>query len=273
VTTVNDAQGLARRAAHSRWLERLTRFGLVGYGVTHLIVGWIALQLAFGKAPTDSDQSGAFRTLAAQPVGRFLLLAVAVGLLAMVVWQVLAAAQGHRDERGKARTFERIASGFRAVFYAVLAFKAIQIVAGSGKSQGDQQQQTTSHALSTPGGRWLVAVVGIAVVAVGLGLAAYGLTRRFERKLKQGQMTPAVRRSARWLGMVGYAAKGAAYAVVGVLVLLAAVRFDPAKSRGLDAALRTLARQPAGDVLLIGVALGIAAFGVYCLYQAKYRKV
>jgi hypothetical protein len=67
VTAVNEAGVAARRAARSKWLERLTRIGLVGYGVTHLIVGWIALELRFGKAPAEGDQSGAFKTLARQP--------------------------------------------------------------------------------------------------------------------------------------------------------------------------------------------------------------
>ncbi|GAB3871622.1 DUF1206 domain-containing protein [Dactylosporangium cerinum] len=53
----------------------------------------------------------------------------------------------------------------------------------------------------------------------------------------------------------------------------AAVTNDPGKSRGLDAALHTLVAQPYGKFLLLAVALGVAAFGVYCFFQAKYRKV
>jgi hypothetical protein len=63
------------------------------------------------------------------------------------------------------------------------------------------------------------------------------------------------------------------YGTLGILVLIAAVQFDPGKSRGLDQALRTLAAQPAGDFLLIAVALGIAAYGVFCFFQARYRKI
>ena len=63
------------------------------------------------------------------------------------------------------------------------------------------------------------------------------------------------------------------YGTLGVLVLVAAVPHDAGRSRGLDQALKTLAEQPAGDFLLIGVAVGLAAYGVFCLFQAKYRKV
>jgi hypothetical protein len=75
------------------------------------------------------------------------------------------------------------------------------------------------------------------------------------------------------IGRVGYIAKGIAFGIVGVLLFQAATSHNPAKSRGLDAALRLLVSQPYGVFLLILVALGLAAFGVYCFFQARYRKV
>jgi hypothetical protein len=264
---------MARQAAHNVWLERLARFGMLGYGVTHVLVGWIALQLAFGKAAKDGDQSGAFKTLAEQPLGKFLLIAVAVGLVAMVLWQALEAAVGHTEDTGKERVFERVASAFKAVFYGYLAYKAVAVVQGSGKSSGDQQQQTTSTVLESTGGRWLVGVVGLAIAIAGAGLVWYGVTKKFEKHLKTGTMSAKVRKTMRGLGVAGYAAKGTVYGVVGILVLIAAVNFDPGKSRGLDQALRTLSAQPAGDLLLICVALGLLAYGAFCFGQAKYRKV
>jgi hypothetical protein len=273
VTAVNEARSVARRASRSSWLERLTRIGLFGYGITHLLVGWIALQLAFGKASAEGDQAGAFMTLAEQPVGKWLLLAVMIGLIAMTIWQALAAAVGHLEEHGRSRTFERIASVFKAGFYAYLAYKAYSIVSGSGKSAGDQQEETTSTVLASPGGRWLVGLIGLAIAAVGVGLIWYGLTKRFEKHLYTARMSPQTRKTARWLGVAGYAAKGAAYGTVGLLVLIAALRFQPDRSRGLDEALHTLSEQPAGDMILIGVALGIVAYGTFCFFQARYRKI
>jgi hypothetical protein len=270
---VNEAGATARRAANSVWLERLTRIGLLGYGVTHLIVGWIALQLAFGKTSKEGDQSGAFKTLADQPAGTFLLIVVAIGLVAMVVWQALEAAVGHLDEHGRNRMLERIASVFKAGFYAYLAYKAVSVVQGSGTSSGDQQQQQTSTMMESTGGRWLVALTGLAIVAVGAGLIWYGVTKRFEKHLKTGQMSAQERKAARGLGIAGYAAKGTVYGTLGILVLVAALNYDPGRSRGLDEALKTLAEQPAGDFVLIAVAIGLAAYGVFCLFQAKYRKV
>jgi hypothetical protein len=273
VTSVNQASATARRAADNKWLERLTRIGLIGYGVTHLIVGWIALQLAFGKASKEGDQAGAFKTLAEQPFGKFLLIVVAIGLAAMTIWQVFEAAVGHTEDRGRERVFERVASVFKAGFYAYLGYKAVSVLQGAGKSSGDQQQQATSSMMDNAGGRTLVGLIGLTIAAIGIGLIWYGWKKKFEKHLKSGQMSAQERSLSGKLGIAGYAAKGLVYGTLGVLVLVASLRHDPAESRGLDQALKTLAEQPAGDFLLVGVAIGLAAYGAFCFFQARYRKV
>jgi hypothetical protein len=273
VTTVNEAGAAARRLGNNKWLERLTRIGLVGYGVTHLLVGWIALQLAFGKASKEGDQAGAFKTLAEQPFGKFLLIVVAIGLAAMTIWQVFEAAVGHTEDRGRERVFERVASVFKACFYAYLGYKAVSVLQGAGKSSGDQQQQATSSMMDNTGGQILVGLIGLAIAAVGIGLIWYGWQKKFNKHLKTGQMSGRERRLSDKLGIGGYAAKGTVYGTLGVLVLVAAMQHDPNESRGLDQALKTLAEQPFGTVILVGVAIGLAAYGAFCFFQAKYRKV
>jgi hypothetical protein len=44
----------------------------------------------------------------------------------------------------------------------------------------------------------------------------------------------------------GLVARGAAFFIVGGLIIAAAVQFDPDKAQGLDGALDTLHRQPYG---------------------------
>jgi hypothetical protein len=273
MTATRSAGGAAREAARSRPMEALTRFGFVAYGVMHLLVGWVALQIAWGRAAAEGDQAGAFATLAGQPLGRVLLAAVAIGLVALTIWQALAAAVGHTDEQGRRRTMERVFSAARALVYAVLAWTAIRTVAGSGTSSAQKQQGATSSMLSSAGGRWLVGLAGLVVIAFGIGMAVFGVMAKFERKLETARMSPSTRRTVRTLGQVGYAAKGVAFAIVGVLLAVTAVYQDPSRSRGLDAALRTLAAQPFGPWLLSLVALGFAAFGAFCLFQSRYRKV
>jgi hypothetical protein len=270
---VTSPATFARRAKHHPVLEALTRMGLVGFGLTHLLVAWIALRIASGDAPTAGDQDGAFRILVAQQLGKVLLTLVAIGLVAMVVWQVLEAAVGHTSLRGGERIAERLMSAGRAIFYGYLAYAAYKVLQAKASGSAGAKQEQAASTLSEPGGRWIVGLIGVGVLLVGLGLIVYGVIRRFERHLKTGEMSGGERRAARLLGVIGYVAKGAVYAIAGWLVLSAALNYDPEKTRGLDSALHTLAGQPRGDILLTAMAAGIATFAIFCFFQARYRKV
>jgi hypothetical protein len=64
----------------------LVGVGLVSYGLLHLVIAWIALQLVFGKRG-DASQQGALSQLARQPLGAGLLWVMALGLFTLTVWQ------------------------------------------------------------------------------------------------------------------------------------------------------------------------------------------
>ena len=58
--------------------------------------------------------------------------------------------------------------------------------------------------------------------------------------------------------------------IVGSLFLYAALTHDPKKSGGLDQALQTVLEQPFGQALLTAIAIGIAAYGLFCFARAKH---
>lgn len=273
MSITHGARNTASRAADSKLLETLARAGFIGYGAVHLLFAWLALQIAFGGSGKQGDQSGALQTIAAQPLGRFLVIGIIVGLVAMAIWQALEAAIGHRVDTGKTRMFERIASAGRTVVYVYLAWTAYKVITTAKSSSADSQQKTSEHLMASTGGRLLVGLAGLAVAVIGVGLVVYAVKKAFEKHLKIAEMSPQTRQLSRRLGVAGYAAKGVAYAIAGFLLLVAAVTYDADKARGLDAALRTLAEQSYGTLLLTLVAAGIAAFGVFCFIQARYRKV
>jgi hypothetical protein len=241
--------------------------------VVHLLVAWLALQIAFGRPAGAGDQGGALYRLAGQPFGRYLVIAISVGLAAMALWQALEAAVGHRIDRGTERTLERVASAGRAVVYAYLAWTAAKVVTEAKSSSAEQQETKTAELMASTGGRWLVALIGLVIAVVGICLIIYGLVKRFEKHMMTAQMDARTRKVSRALGVAGYTAKGIAYGIAGVLLVSAAVTYDADKARGLDGALHALAEQPYGGFLLTLVAVGIAAFAAFCFVQARYRKV
>jgi hypothetical protein len=268
-----QAHGAASRTANSTWLEHLTRGGLVGYGIIHLLFAWLILQIAFDGSSTDGDQSGALHKLAEKPFGTFLIVVIVIGLIAMTIWQLLEAAVGHRAERGRHRVYERIASAGRALFYLYFSWTGIKVLRGKSASSADTQQKASEDLMVSTGGRITVGLAGVAIAAIGIGLVIYGLQKKFLKHLKTSQMTAKMRRLSTRLGMTGYAAKGAAYGIAGILFVVAAVQYDPDKARGLDATLNELSEQSYGPWLLALTALGIAAYGLFSIVQARYRKV
>ncbi len=271
-----SAMGAARRAGSGDGLEHLARIGLIAYGVVHLLVAWLALQLAWGGGGSESaDQSGAMRTLAESPVGKPLLWVIAVGLIALAVWQAAEVLRWRSgwSASGKARTKALKKSGkavVKAVIYAALAVLAIRFATGGGQSSSQSQQQTTAGVFDWPAGRWLVGIAGLVLVGVGAYHVYKGVTKRFLKEIDTSDASPGATRLVTRLGQAGFPGKGAALAVVGGLLTYAAITFDPSKASGLDGAMHTILEAPFGRVLLTLVALGIACFGAFCFVRARY---
>lgn len=267
-------QTVGRAKGHEHTVRRIGRVGYVAYGVIHLLVAWVALQLAFGGSGSTADTTGAFAELGSAPLGKVLLVLLVIGLALLVVWKITEAVLGpDTGGSGKKSVWTRLSSAGQAVVFAALAVSAGKFAFGGGSSSASSKQQgATSQLLGMPGGQVLVVLIGLVVVGVGVGLAVYGITRKFTKNLDISRLRVKSRRLVRGLGAVGYVAKGAAYGVVGVLLVVAGATFDPQKARGLDGAIRTIAQQPFGKVLLVVVAAGIACFAVFCFARARYQK-
>lgn len=265
----DTAEQAGREAHESDWLDHAIRAGLVSYGVVHLLVGWLAVQLALGDRSENASNSGALQALAEQPLGGVLIWLVAVGLLLLVVWRVLEFALGHREEHDDAKRWRKRASSLgKGILYAVLAWTAIKTALGDSSSGGTDS--TTSKLMDLPGGQFIVGVVGLAIVAYGALLAYRGWTEKFAEHLDAAGRSGKDGKAYLAFGKVGYIAKGAALSVVGGLFCYAALTHDPKKSGGLDQALQTVLQQPFGQVMLFAIALGIGCYGLFCFARARH---
>jgi len=268
-----DARGKAEQAGDSASLEVLARVGLIAYGVVHLLIGWLALQIAWGAAGKSADSSGALRTLADQPFGKILLCLVAVGLVALALWQASATIWGYRNHEGARRFRKQVISGVKAVIYAALGVSAASVALGLGSWSSQSQQQATSGVLAWPAGYMIVAVTGLIIIGVGVAGVVKGVNKSFVEEIDTSSMSPVAREGVARLGQVGYIAKGVALGVVGGLLSYAALTFVRQKAQGLDGALQAILAQPFGRYLLTAVALGFLAFGLFALLQSRYRRM
>ena len=243
----------------------LARVGLVAYGLINFIVAALIAQVALGDHER-ADKKGALQEIAESGSGRLLLWVVVVGLAALVVVRLVDAVSAYRRFYGRRRLGRMAVAVGEAVVYAVLARSAATIAQAEG---GDSFSKSVVAALfGLPGGPFLVGLVGVALVAAGGYAILHGLRRDFLHELT---FPPHFRTAVTVLGTVGWVALGVAGGTAGGLLVAAAVQFDPAAPVGLDAGMRALAGQPFGPVLLLPLAAGLAVFGAYCLFDARYR--
>jgi Domain of Unknown Function (DUF1206) len=269
----NPIHGAIDRATDNDALEYAARAGFAVSAVLHLLVAYIMLRIAFGSGGS-ADKSGALATLAGQTGGAVMLWLAVAGLVALALWRVAEVLVGpHPGERfghhdGDSHAWERLKALLLALVYFAIAFSAAKFAMGSGKSDTQQQVGLTARLMQSGWGKTVLVLIGLAIVAAG-GYHVYkGATKRFLEDLRvagSGAVTAA--------GVVGYVAKGAVFAVAGVLVIVATLQADPAKSTGLDGAVKTLGAAPFGQVLLVLAAAGIAAYAVYCFVRSRHARM
>jgi Ca2+/Na+ antiporter len=257
-----------KRVENSAGFAVLVTVGLIAYGIVHLLVALIAVQLAWTGTSRQASQKGAFQQMASQPLGRVLVWVTAAGLLALTLWQLFEALWGHRGvEQGRKRIVKQLGSAGKAVVYLALAASAASTAKGSSSNSNTSEKTLTAKLLAVPFGRILVVLVGVVVMVVAARLMVKGITKTFRKDLAGSVGTGVIK-----VGEVGYTAKGVALGIVGILFVVAAVTANPQKAGGLDTALRTLRSQSFGPILLTVVAIGIACFGLYCFAWSRHVK-
>jgi hypothetical protein len=259
-----------RDGADSRAMNWAARLGLAARGVVYLLIGVLAIVVARGGR-AEVDQKGALQQVMARPLGGVLVAVLAVGFACYGLWRLSEAAFGVVGEGRKVGP--RLQSLVRGLVYLFLAVTSVALLLGAQGSQAAQQTEITARVMKATDGRWVIGLVGLAIVILGAVLVYEGVRLKFMKYFPQGQLSEGVRAGIKVLGVVGTVARGLVFALAGVLLVVAAWTYDARKAAGLDGALRTLRDQPLGPVLLLVVGLGLIAFGVYGLAEARYRRV
>jgi len=267
-----QARATARRAGQADPIGKAARLGFVAKGLVYGLIGLLAANVALGAAEERTDQKGALQTVAEQPGGSIVLWAMVVGFVGYGLWRFSEALWGRREESDeKKRTVKRIGSALNGLVYVGFAILTWRTVTGGGA--GGSGKSATAEVLQWPGGEVLVGLAGLVVIGIAVGLTWRGLRTDFEKHLDTARMGGRTFAAVRRLGQVGYVARGVVFALVGALVVTAAVGHEPGKAAGFDVALKSLAQAPSGPALLLSSALGLVCFGTYCLAEARYRRL
>jgi hypothetical protein len=246
------------------------RLGFIARGIAYIVIGAIAVMLAFGVAQHEPDTTGAIEAIATKPFGYLLLWILVIGFLGLAVWRFVQAAV----KRLNLTEGHRVLAFIYGVGYAIVFFSTLMFVVHGRTPTGSdaKARDYTAQVLSLDGGRVIVAFAGIVLVVLGVLMAVRGFSAEFTRHLRMGWMSRGTQDVVVRLGQAGYVARGVVIVGIGIAAVDAAVTYDAARAKGVDGVLRSFAQTDFGPWLLILVALGLIAFGILSFFEAKWRR-
>lgn len=270
-----DVKKAGQKAAYSPLMETLARVGYGVRGLLYMMMGFLALQVAFGKGGAPTDMKGAIAAIGKQPGGMIFLWVILIGLVSYSLWGVVRAVfdplhKGH-DAKG---LLARGGFLFSAASYALLIPGTYGLVRGvGGGSSSGATQQSLSKIIASPLGHWAIGLAGLAVIAGGVHQIIAGFNNSFDKQFQTYAMSAEEVKIATQLGRFGTATRGLIFALVGGLLCLAAYKSNANQAIGIDTVLKTLLSQPFGIWLLGIVAAGLIAFGIYSMLSAAWFRL
>ena len=257
------------------WIEALARAGYAARGIVYVVIGAFAVLAAFGRSEAKGTE-GALQALLRQPHGTVLVWVVALGLAAFCIWRLVQAIRDTDNHGSKAKGLAiRAGLALGGLSYAALALLAAAMAMGSqsGSEEGGGNDPTGGWlaAVHGIGLGWLI-VYGVAAIlfAVGAAHIVKGARAGFEKYFRCGEDVIAWLRPLARFGLI---ARGVVFLIVGGLVVRGGLAYDVEDRPGLAEALESLQGYDYGWLILLAIALGLVAFGVYSLAEARYRAV
>jgi hypothetical protein len=268
---LGTAQSAVRGRSGREGLQVLAANGLVARGLVYAVVGILAFKVAIGAGGKTTSQQGALKTIAKEPFGEVLLIALAIGLGAYAIWRVIDGIAGSRpDDDGALQ--RRVSAFGSAIAYGALCVTAVKVLAGAHASNGSPKP-AAAGVLGWPGGPVIVAIAGLVVIGIGVYQGYKGIARKFLEESRTERMGQSTEAAFTALGVVGHVARAVTFLLIGYGLIKAALDYSAKSAVGLDGALQKLAHASAGPLLLGIVALGFVAFALYSIADARYHKV
>ncbi|MBU2962984.1 DUF1206 domain-containing protein [Citreicella sp. C3M06] len=250
------------------WVVPVMRAGYAARGAVYIIVGGLSLSAAIygGQAQGTTD---ALSTLRDEPWGIALLWAIAIGMMAYMVWRLIDAAMDLECEGSDAKGLAaRAGQAITGLIHGAIGASLAATAMGAG-SQGGGAQTATQKLMAMPWGPYLVMVVGIVTIGAGFYYGYKGIAETYKADIRVTDLTQKLNPAMK----AGFIAEGVVVAIIGGLIFFAGLNHNPGDAGGVGEALSTLRAAPYGAILMGVIAAGLVGFGIENLVEARYRIV
>jgi hypothetical protein len=270
-STLSQAADAVEEASNHPALDVLARAGFAVMALLHVIIGAIAIAVAFGQ-PGEAEPTGAIEQLAANAWGPAVMWACVASCLGLALWQASEATLRVRRKARKERVSKLISSGFLAVAYGSVGFSFAGFAVGLRGDSSESTKDFSASLLGTAWGLWALVALGLTIIGIGIYFIFKGVRRGFKEELfhfdgtRRGRLIDS-------LGVSGHIAKGVALGLTGLLFVIAAAKHDPNESTGLDGSLKALRDHPFGPSLLVAIGAGFIAYGIFALIRSRFGRM
>ncbi len=277
VETIEQTVEKAEEIVRHPYTKKIAEFGFYTKGFLFIVIGILALMVAFGQRGGElADPTGALTIIAQFTFGKVLLIVFIVGALSHGVWNILRGAADVDNAgvnwQGIIKRCVAVGTGF---FYLFLAWTAWSIVTtvNVAVENGAVQKTITAIILALPLGAIVVFLVGLIMIGTGFNECYRGVTGKFQEDFRLYKLRGTKRRIVTVLGALSFTARAVIFGLIGYFFIVAAIYSDANEAMGIDGALRTLAETTYGKTLLFIAAVGLLSHGILSLYEARYRRI
>lgn len=277
----DKAESMARGALSlTPGVEKLARAGYFAKGVVYTLVGVLGIQAALGqKTGEQATSTGALQTIVEEPLGKFFLVVIAVGLVGYAIWKLVQAVldpENHEDESTLERLVRRIFYAVSGILHGYLAWRAFAILSGSEageQSSASGAEEKASTLLSEPAGAVLLGFGALLILGYGLYELYQAWKIRFDERFALEEVSPGWRKWVITLSRIGTGARGVVFSLIGFYLLQAAIQGDPDQAIGIEGALKKMENWGGGPWLAVAVAAGLLMYGVFVFLKGRYRRI
>jgi hypothetical protein len=270
-STISQAADAVEEASNHPALDVLARTGFAVMALLHVIIGAIAIALAFGQ-PGEAEPTGAIEQLAANAWGPVVMWACVAACFGLSLWQASEATLRARRLPRKERLSKLISSGFLAIAYGSVGVTFGDFALGLRRDSGESTRDFSSLLMAAPLGLWVLVALGLTIIGIGVYFVVKGVRRGFKEELfhfdgtRRGHLIDT-------LGVTGHISKGVALGLTGLLFVIAAAKHTPEESTGLDGGLKALRDHPFGPYLLVAIGAGFIAYGIFALIRSRFGRM